>query len=77
MTTQPFSPSVLDEIAELLVCVRDTHPVLDRRFAELGITEPRVEPDPKEETKFQAMGMQRGVDYYVRGPPSGIGCAMP
>lgn len=68
MTTQPFSPSVLDEIAELLVCDRDTHRVLDRRFEDLGITEPRVEPDPKEEAKFQTMGMQRGVHYYVQGP---------
>ena len=68
MTTQPFTPSVLDEIAELLVCDRDTHRVLDRRFAELSIREPRVEPDPKEEARFKAMGLQRGVDYRVQGP---------
>ena len=68
MTTQPFTPPVLDQIAELLVCERDTHRVLDRRFQDLGVTEPRLEPDPKEEAKFQAMGMQRGVHYYVQGP---------
>ena len=68
MTTQPFTPSVLDEIAELLVCDRDTHRVLDRRFVELSITEPPVEPDPKEEARFKAMGLQRGVDYRVQGP---------
>ena len=68
MTTQPFTSSVLDQIAELLVCDRDTHRVPDRRFEDLGITEPRVEPDPKDEAGFKAMGMQRGVDYYVRGP---------
>ena len=68
MTTQPFTSSALDQIAELLVCDLDTHRVLDRKFAELGVTEPRVEPDPKEEARFQAMGMQRGVDYYVQGP---------
>ena len=68
MTTQPFTSSALDEIAELLVCDRDTHRVLERRFAELRITEPRVEPDPREAERFEAMGLQRGVDYYVQGP---------
>ena len=68
MTTQPFTSSSLDELAELLVCDRDTHTVLDRRFAELGITEPRVEPDPKEEAGFKAMGWQRGVHYYAQRP---------
>ena len=68
MTTQPFTSSSLDELAELLVSDRATHRVLDRRLAELGITEPSVEPDPTEEDRFKAMGMQRGVDYYVQGP---------
>ena len=68
MATKPFIPAALDEIAELLVCDRDTHRVLDRRFEDLGITEPCVEPDPKEEARFKAMGLQRGVGYHVQGP---------
>ena len=68
MTTPPFTSSALDEIAAYLVCERDTHKVLDRKFEELGITEPRPEPSPREES-FKAMGLQRGVDYYVPAPP--------
>ena len=68
MTTPPFTSVALDELANYLVNDRDTHRVLDRKFAELGITEPRVEPSAKEENAFKAKGLQRGVDYYVMGP---------
>ncbi len=68
MTTQPFTSSALDEIAEYLVNDRNTHRVLDRKFAELGITEARPEPSPQEEAAYKAMGLKRGVDYYVMGP---------
>ena len=68
MTTQPFTSAALDEIADYLVSDRDTHRVLDRKFAELGITEPRPEPSGQEEEAYKAMGLQRGVHYYVQGP---------
>ena len=68
MASPPFTPAALDEIAEYLVSDRDTHRVLNRKFAELGISEQRPEPSPKEEAAFKTMGMQRGVDYYVTGP---------
>ena len=62
MTTPHFTFSALDEIADYLVSDRDTHRVLDRKFAELGITEPRVEPSEKQEANaFKAKGWQRGV----------------
>ena len=67
MTTQPFTPSALDQIADYLVSDRDTHNVLNRKFAELGIIEPNPEPSPKE-ASYKAMGLQPGVDYYVWGP---------
>ena len=67
MTTPHFTFSALDEIADYLVSDRDTHRVLDRKFAELGITEPRPEPSPKQEANFKGMGLQRGVHYYVQG----------
>ena len=68
MTHPPFTSAALDEIADYLVRDRDTHRVLDRKFAELGITEPRAEASPTEEATYKAMGWQRGVHYYVQGP---------
>ena len=67
MTATPFTSSTLEEIANYLVNDRDTHAVLNRRFAELGIREPRTEPSPMEE-RYKAMGLQRGVDYYEMRP---------
>ena len=67
MTSKPFTSAALDEIAEFLVSDRDIHKVLDRKFAELRITEPRPASSPKEES-YKAMGLQPGVDYYVMGP---------
>ena len=67
MDTQPFTTAALDELAEYLVSDRDTHRVLDRKFAELGIKEPMPKPSPKEEA-YKKMGMQRGVDYDVMKP---------
>ena len=37
MDTQPFTSAALDEVADYLVSDRDTHRVLDSKFAELGI----------------------------------------
>ena len=68
MTHPPFTSAALDEIADYLVRDRDTHRVLDRKFAELGITEPRAEASPTEEATYKAMGWQRGVHYYIQGP---------
>ena len=67
MTTPPFTSAALDEIADYLVCDRDTHRVLDRKFAELGIEEPIPEPSPEEEA-YKEMGMRRGVHYGVMKP---------
>ena len=67
MTTPPFTSAALDELADYLVSERDTHRVLDRKFAELGIMEPTPEPSP-EETTYKAMGLRRGVDYGVMKP---------
>ena len=67
MTTQPFTSAALDEIAEYLVSDRDTHKMLDRKFAELGIKEPIPEPSP-EEKAYKAMGMRRGIHYGVMKP---------
>ncbi len=68
MTPPPFTSAALDEIADYLESDRDTHRVLDRKFAELAITEPRPEASPTEEATYKAMGLQPGVHYYVRGP---------
>ena len=46
MATQPFTSAALGEVADYLVSDRDTHKVLDRKFAELGIAEPIPEPSP-------------------------------
>ena len=62
-----FTSTQLEQIAERLVNDRDTHSVLDRKFAELRISEPSPEPPPQEQ-RFKKMGLQPGVDYYVRGP---------
>ena len=67
MTTESFTSAALDEIAEYLVSDRNTHRVLDRKFAELGISEPRSEPSPQE-AAFKAKGLQPGIDYHVIGP---------
>ena len=67
MNTPPFTSAALDEIAGYMVSDRDTHRVLDRKFAELGITEPIPEPSPEEEA-YKAMGMRRGVHYGVMKP---------
>ena len=64
MTTQPFTSAMLDEVADYLVSDRDTHKVLDRKFAELGIKEPIPEPSSEEEA-YRALGMQRGAHYGV------------
>ena len=64
MTTTPFTSAALEEIAEYLVSDRDTHRDLDRKFADLGITEPRPASSPKEEA-YRALGLRRGGDYYV------------
>ena len=66
MTTKPFTSAALDKIAEYLVCDRDTHSVLDRKFAELRISETRPEPSPTEEAAYKAAGLRRDVDYYVK-----------
>ena len=68
MTTPLFTSAALDELAEYLVSDRDTHRVLDRKFAELGIVETRPEPSPEQEETYKAMGLKRGMDYYVPGP---------
>lgn len=67
MTTRPFTPSALDEIAAYLVNDHDTHRVLDRKFAELAITEPTPQSSPREEV-FKAQGLKRGLDYHIFGP---------
>ena len=67
MAAPHFTSAALDEIADNLVSERDTHKVLDRRFRELGIVEPRLEPSSEEET-YRAMGLRRGVDYYATKP---------
>ena len=67
MTTQPFTSAALDEMADYLVSDRDTHKVLDHKFAELGISEPIPGPSP-EEKAYKAMGMRRGVHYRVSRP---------
>ena len=67
MNTPPFTSAALDEIAGYMVSDRDTHRVLDRKFAEFGITEPIPEPSPEEEA-YKAMGMRRGVHYGVMKP---------
>ncbi len=51
MASPPFTPAALDEIAEYLVSDRDTHRVLNRKFAELGISEQlRSHPHRKKRT---------------------------
>ena len=72
MTPPPFTSAALDEIADYLESDRDTHKVLDRKFAELAITEPRPEASPTEEATYKAMGLQPGVHYYVRGPSKSL-----
>ena len=67
MATKPFTSAALDEVADCLVCDRDTHKVLDRRFAELGIDEPISKPSEEEE-HYKAIGMRRGVHYGVIKP---------
>ena len=67
MTTQPFTPAALDEIAAYLVNDRDTHKVLHRKFAELAISEPTPQPSPEEEA-FKAKGLKRDVHYHMMGP---------
>ena len=67
MTTRPFTSTALDEIAKHLVSERDTHRILDSKFAELSIPEPHLEPSTQEEGAFKAMGLQRGVHYSVMG----------
>ena len=67
MTTPSFTSAALDEIADYLVSDRDTHRVLDGKFAELGISEVRPEPSSKEEETYKARGWQRGVEYHVQG----------
>ena len=62
-----FTSTQLEQIAERLVNDRNTHRLLDRKFAELHISEPSPEPSP-EEQRYKKMGLQPGVDYYVRGP---------
>ena len=57
----------MDEIADNLVSDRDTHRVLDCKFAELGIEEPIPEPSPEEEA-YEAMGMRRGVHCGAMKP---------
>ena len=68
MTAPSFTSSALDELSDYLVSDHDTHRVLNRKFAELGITEARPEPSPKEEETYKAMGLQRGKHYYVQSP---------
>ncbi len=67
MTTRPLSSAALDEVATYLVSERNTHRVLDRKFAELSIEEPVPEPSQQEKA-FKAMGLRRGVDYRVPRP---------
>ena len=62
-----FTSTQLEQIADRLVNDRDTHSVLDRKFAELRISEPSLEPS-SQESRFKKEGMQLGVDYYVAGP---------
>ena len=62
-----FTSTQLEQIADRLVNDRDTHSVLDRKFAELHLSEPSPEPSPQELT-YKKMGQKPGVDYYVRGP---------
>ena len=71
MTTQPFTSSALDQIAEHLVSDRNTHRVLDRKFAELGIPELRPEPSEaslQQEESWKAKGLKRGVHYEYFQP---------
>ena len=68
MNSQPFTTAALDQLANCLVNDRDTHKVLDRKFAELGIREQRPDANPSEEANFKAMGLQRDIHYYVQGP---------
>ena len=67
MTTPPFTSAALDELPDYLVSDRDTHRMLDLKFAELGIKEPILEPSPEEEA-YKAMEMRRGVHYGVMKP---------
>ena len=67
MTALPFTSAALDEIANHLVCERDTHRLLDQKFAELGISEPARESSPQEEA-YLASGLRSGIDYVVSRP---------
>ena len=62
--TIEFNPAALDEIAACLVTEEITHSDLTRKFAELNISEP-IQQEPDTAKKF---GLQRGVDYWIKGP---------
>lgn len=62
-----FTTAQLEQLAEHLVSDRVTHRDLDRKFAGLNISEAAPEPSPQE-SAYKKMGLQPGVDYYVRGP---------
>ena len=68
MATHSFTSAALDELADYLVSDRDTHKVLDRRFAELEIEEPIPKPSEEEENYYRGMGMRRGIHYGVLKP---------
>ncbi len=59
-----FTSSALEQIAEYLVDDSVTHKDLDRKFAELNISE-RPANTPQESDLY---GMRPGVDYWVWGP---------
>ncbi|MCY4115220.1 MAG: TIGR02391 family protein [Chloroflexi bacterium] len=68
MATHSFTSVALDELADYLVSDRDTHKVLDRRFAELGIEETILKRSEEEEDYYRSMGMQRSIHYSVIKP---------
>ena len=71
MTTQPFTSSALDQIAEHLVSDRNTHRVLDRKFRGTRHTELRPEPSEaslQQEESWKAKGLKRGVHYEYFQP---------
>ncbi len=53
-----------EQIAECLVNERDTHSILDRRFATLRISE----PPPQESDEYKRLGLKLGIDYSVSRP---------
>ena len=77
MAAPHFTSAALDEIADYLVSERDTHKVLDRRFRELGIVEPRQWNHLQRRKPIGPWGCDAVSIIMLRSHPREIGCAMP